>query len=148
MSLDVLCLRPRIDFERANALPAAELAVAYHAPNDAEVIALMKQAHVLVIPAVGPKLNPEIFANTAVKLVQVTGAGLDRLDLPLLKSMGIAVAAYLLQLSSAMQGHDSIVAADFPPTFIVIALLSLVAPLLHRRLPSDAGVAVSGHGVK
>jgi phosphoglycerate dehydrogenase-like enzyme len=92
MSVDVLCLRPRIDFGRANALPAAELTVAYHAPNDAEVIPLMQQARALVIPAVGPKLNREIFEKTTVKLVQVTGAGLDRLDLPLLKGMGIAVA--------------------------------------------------------
>jgi phosphoglycerate dehydrogenase-like enzyme len=92
MSVDVLCLRPRIDFERANALPAAELTVAYHAPNDAEVIPLMQQARALVIPAVGPKLDREIFEKTTVKLVQVTGAGLDRLDLPLLKDMGIAVA--------------------------------------------------------
>jgi phosphoglycerate dehydrogenase-like enzyme len=91
MSVDVLCLRPRIDFERANALPAAELTVAYHAPNDAEVIPLMQQARALVIPAVGPKLDREIFEKTTVKLVQVTGAGLDRLDLPLLKGMGIAV---------------------------------------------------------
>lgn len=92
MSVEVLCLRPKIDFERANALPAAELTVAYHAPNDAEVIPLMKQVRVLVIPAVGLKLNPEIFQDTTVKLVQVTGAGLDRLDLPLLKGIGIAVA--------------------------------------------------------
>ncbi len=92
MSVDVLCLRPRIDFERANALPDAELSVAYHSPSDTEVIALMKQARALVIPAVGPKLNPEMFANTTVKLVQVTGAGLDRLDLSLLKSRGVAVA--------------------------------------------------------
>ena len=27
-------------------------------------------------------------------------------------------------------------------------LWALIAPLLHRRLPSDAGVAVSGHAVK
>jgi MFS family permease len=66
----------------------------------------------------------------------------------LAQSMGIAMAAYLLQLSSTLQGHHDIVAADFPPTFIALALLSLVAPLLHRRLPSDAGVAVSGHRVK
>jgi phosphoglycerate dehydrogenase-like enzyme len=92
MSVDVLCLRPRIDFERANALPATELTVAYHAPNDSEVIPLMKQARALVIPAVGPKLNPEMFQTSTVKLVQVTGAGLDRLDLSLLKGMGIAVA--------------------------------------------------------
>ena len=92
MRVDVLCLRPRIDFERAKALPAVELKVAYHAPNDAEVIPLMKQARALVIPAVGPKLDPKIFEETTVKLVQVTGAGLDRLDLPLLKSRGVAVA--------------------------------------------------------
>jgi phosphoglycerate dehydrogenase-like enzyme len=92
MSVDVLCLRPKSDFERANALPAAPLTVAYHEPNDAEVIPLMKEARALVIPAVGPKLSPEIFENTTVKLVQVTGAGLDRLDLTLLKSMGVAVA--------------------------------------------------------
>lgn len=92
MSVDVLCLRPRIDFERANALPSAPLTVAYHAPDDAEVIPLMKQARALLIPAVGPKLSAEIFDNTTVKLLQVTGAGLDRLDLTLLKSMGIAVA--------------------------------------------------------
>src|ERR1700730_9261661 len=92
MSVDVLCLRPRIDFERANALPNSELSVAYHSPSDTEVIVLMKRARALVIPAVGPRLNPEMFANTTVKLVQVTGAGLDRLDLSLLKRMGIAVA--------------------------------------------------------
>jgi phosphoglycerate dehydrogenase-like enzyme len=92
MSVDVLCLRPRIDFERANALPSTPLTVAYHAPDDAEVIPLMKQARALVIPAVGPKLSAEIFQHTTVKLVQVTGAGLDRLDLPLLKSRGVAVA--------------------------------------------------------
>lgn len=92
MSVDVLCLRSLADFERANALPAPELKVAYHAPNDSEVIALMKQARALVIPAVGPKLNPDIFEKSAVKLVQVTGAGVDRLNLALLKSMDIAVA--------------------------------------------------------
>jgi len=105
MSVDVLCLRPRIDFELANVLPAPELAVAYHAPNDAEVITLMKQARGLVIPAVGPKLDPEIFANTTVKMVQVTGAGLDRLDLPLLKGMGIAVANVPGGSNSAIAGY-------------------------------------------
>jgi phosphoglycerate dehydrogenase-like enzyme len=105
MSVDVLCLRPRIDFERANALPSAPLTVAYHGPDDAEVIPLMKQARALVIPAVGPKLNSEIFRHTAVKLVQVTGAGLDRLDLPLLKSRGVAVANVPGGSNSAIAGY-------------------------------------------
>jgi EmrB/QacA subfamily drug resistance transporter len=64
------------------------------------------------------------------------------------QSIGIAVAAYVLQLVSSIQGHARIVAADFAPTFIVLALIALAAPLLHRRLAVDAGVAVSGHGAK
>ena len=63
----------------------------------------------------------------------------------LAQSMGIALAAYVLQMVSVLQGHDRIVAADFAPTFIALALLSLVAPLLHRELAPDAGVAISGH---
>ena len=92
MSLDVLCLRPEADFQRVGALPPASLKVAYRAPNDADVPQLMKQARALVIPAVGPKLPTEFFAGTSIQFIQVTGAGLDRLDLPFLKQRGIAVA--------------------------------------------------------
>ena len=66
----------------------------------------------------------------------------------LAQSLGIAVGAYLLQLASLVQGHASIVASDFAPAFVGVALVSLVAPLLHRRLAPDAGVAVSGHGAR
>lgn len=61
------------------------------------------------------------------------------------QSIGIGVAAYILQMASTLQGHDTIVAGDFPPTFIAIALIALVAPFLHRRLAHDAGADVSGH---
>jgi phosphoglycerate dehydrogenase-like enzyme len=92
MSADVLCLRPEADFERVGALPPASLKVVYRALNDADVAELMKQARALVIPAVGPKLPNALFENTSVKFVQVTGAGLDRLDLAFLRQRGIAVA--------------------------------------------------------
>jgi phosphoglycerate dehydrogenase-like enzyme len=92
MSLDVLCLRPEADFQRVGALPPASLKVVYRAPNHADVPRLMKQARALVIPAVGPKLPTELFAGTSIQFIQVTGAGLDRLDLPFLKQHGIAVA--------------------------------------------------------
>jgi len=92
MSCDVLCLRPKADFERVGALPPANLQIVYRAWNDADVAALMKEARALVIPAVGPKLPTSLFEGTTVKFVQVTGAGLDRLDLALLKQRGIAVA--------------------------------------------------------
>lgn len=92
MSSDVLCLRPFADFQRAGALPPAALSVAYRPPEAPDLPSLLKQARALVIPAVGPKLPAALFENSAVKFVQVTGAGLDRLDLPVLKRLGICVA--------------------------------------------------------
>jgi len=88
----VLCLRPQADFARVDALAPASLSVSYHAPGDAEVPALMHKAQALVIPAVGPKLAPALFEGSALKLIQVTGAGLDRLDKAALTKAGIAVA--------------------------------------------------------
>jgi phosphoglycerate dehydrogenase-like enzyme len=52
----------------------------------------MKQARALVIPAVGPKLPLPFFDGTSVRFVQVTGAGIDRLDVPALTQQGIAIA--------------------------------------------------------
>jgi phosphoglycerate dehydrogenase-like enzyme len=92
MNIDVLCLRPEADFQRVGALPPESLKVVYRASGDADVADLMKQARALMIPAVGPKLPATLFENTTVKFVQVTGAGLDRLDLPFLKQREIAVA--------------------------------------------------------
>src|SRR5579864_3727517 len=92
MSVDVLCLRPEADFVRAGALPPASLKIAYRSFDDADVPTLMRQARALVIPAVGPKLPIKLFEGTSVTFVQVTGAGLDRLDLPALKRLGIGVA--------------------------------------------------------
>jgi phosphoglycerate dehydrogenase-like enzyme len=92
MTFDVLCLRPEADFQRVGVVPSPSLKIVYRAPEDPDVPALMKQARALVIPAVGPKLSSELFGGTTVQFVQVTGAGVDRLDLPLLKRLGISVA--------------------------------------------------------
>ncbi len=92
MTFDVLCLRPEADFQRLGVVPSPSLKIVYRAPDDPDVPALMKQARVLVIPAVGPKLSAELFGDTTVRFVQVTGAGVDRLDLSLLKRLGISVA--------------------------------------------------------
>ncbi len=92
MKVETLCLRPRADFERAEALPPDSLEVVYRATDDADVPTLMKWAKALVIPAVGPKLPPALFEGSSVKLVQVTGAGMDRLDATTLKRLGIPAA--------------------------------------------------------
>src|SRR3954468_15484196 len=92
MSNRVLCLRPEADFTRVDAAAPKSLTVAYHAPADAAVAGLMKSNDALVIPAVGPKLAPSLFEGTSLKLVQVTGAGVDRLDQAALTKLGIPVA--------------------------------------------------------
>ena len=88
----VLCLRPEADFKRLDALPPPSLAVSYRAPDDPDVPALVKTVGALVIPAVGPKLSAALFENTKLRLVQVTGAGVDRLDQPTMTRLGIPVA--------------------------------------------------------
>jgi phosphoglycerate dehydrogenase-like enzyme len=92
MSNRVLCLRPEADFTRVDAAAPKGLQVSYHATADAQVGPLMKASDALVIPAVGPKLAPELFEGTSLKLIQVTGAGVDRLDQAALTGLGIPVA--------------------------------------------------------
>jgi phosphoglycerate dehydrogenase-like enzyme len=92
MSLDVLCLRPESDFERVAELPPDSIDVAYRTPADADVPRLMQEARAMVIPAVGPKLARKLFESASVKFVQVTGAGVDRLDREALQALGVVVA--------------------------------------------------------
>ena len=92
MTCDVLCLRPAADFARVGVTPPAGLDVKYRAADDREVPALLAQARALVIPAVGAPLPATLFDATGLVLVQVTGAGLDRLDRDALTRRGIAVA--------------------------------------------------------
>jgi phosphoglycerate dehydrogenase-like enzyme len=92
MPIEVVCLRPEADFARVDALPPPSLSVRYCAPADPAVPSWLETAHGLVIPAVGPKLPAGLFENTALELVQVTGAGVDRIDPAAVKSRNIPVA--------------------------------------------------------
>ncbi len=92
MSIDVVCLRPEADFTRVGVTPPENLSIAYRKPDDADLPSLMKQAKAVVMPAVGPKLPAALFEGTSLKVVQITGAGVDRLDEAALKKLGIPVA--------------------------------------------------------
>jgi len=92
MAHDVLCLRPQADFSRVEALPPDSLAVAYHSSDDPHLAALIGEARTMVIPAVGVKLPPHLFEGSRLALLQVTGAGVDRLDASAMKKLGIPVA--------------------------------------------------------
>lgn len=92
MSIDVVCLRPEADFTRVGVTPPNSLNIAYRKPDDADLPALLQQARAVVMPAVGPKLPAVLFEGTTLKVVQITGAGVDRLDETALKKLGIPVA--------------------------------------------------------
>jgi len=92
MSTDVLCLRPEADFTRVDAPAPATLNVAYRKPDDTDVPTLMRAADALIIPAVGPRLAPALFEGGRLKLVQITGAGVDRLDRDAMVRLDIPVA--------------------------------------------------------
>ena len=115
MSDLVLCLRPEADFARLGVLPPASLTVTYLKPDDASLAQHTKAAQALVIPAVGPKLAVSLFEGSALKLIQVTGAGLDRLDQAEMTRLGIPVAN--------VTGNDAV--AEYAVT---------AATLLLRRL--------------
>ncbi len=92
MANRVLCLRPEADFLKAGVTPPATLAIKYSSPTEPGLIGLVREADALVIPAVGPRLGGELFEGAALRLVQVTGAGVDRLDEAAMRRLGIPVA--------------------------------------------------------
>jgi phosphoglycerate dehydrogenase-like enzyme len=92
MSFDVVCLRPEADFLRVGVTPPKALKIGYRTAEDAELAPLLGEARALVMPAVGPKLPASLMEKSALKLIQVTGAGVDRLDEAALKRLGIPVA--------------------------------------------------------
>ena len=92
MTYDVVCLRPRDDFLKIGVTPPDTLSIVYLSPDDSQLKQHLATARALVIPAVGPMLPATLFQGSRLQLVQVTGAGIDRLDAEALKKLGIAVA--------------------------------------------------------
>ncbi|MGH6671814.1 MAG: MFS transporter [Xanthobacteraceae bacterium] len=59
-------------------------------------------------------------------------------------STGVAVGALAVELTLRLKDSPAMGAADFPPAFLAIAVLSAVAALVFMRLPADAGAELSG----
>lgn len=60
-------------------------------------------------------------------------------------SVGVAVAAFFVELSRTLAGRATLAATDFSHAIVAVALLSAVAVVWLWRLAPDAGAAVSGH---
>ena len=79
-SEQIICLRPESDFIEFDAIAPARFQVEYINPSDPAIMRFAESAKALIIPAVGSKIPNEIFENSNIKMVQVTGAGIDRID--------------------------------------------------------------------
>ncbi len=62
-------------------------------------------------------------------------------------SLGVCTATGALAGSVALGGRtaDQLTLPDFSVAFVVIAAISMLAPLFYARMPSDAGSDMSGH---
>jgi EmrB/QacA subfamily drug resistance transporter len=63
-------------------------------------------------------------------------------------STGVAIGALVVELTLRFKHGAAMDAADFPPAFLVVALLSASACLIFYRLPPDAGAELSGRAAK
>jgi len=62
-------------------------------------------------------------------------------------TLGIAVSAASLAGSMAWRGHPAPLLADFSTAFLIVATVSIFAPLLSATLDRGAGAELSGHHV-
>jgi MFS family permease len=106
----------------------------------------------LVLLASGCLRSLQFTALQAVSFAEVTretmsqASSIASMAQRLAQSLGVALGAYALQISSLAQGHTDVVSADFAPAFVAVALLSAMSLFFHAALPADAGAKVSGHG--
>jgi EmrB/QacA subfamily drug resistance transporter len=64
----------------------------------------------------------------------------------LMLSAGICVAAGVLAVSMHAQGHEHAMLGDFSVAWVVVGMITLVAPLICTRFKRDAGDDMSGRG--
>ncbi|NUU02224.1 MFS transporter [Herbaspirillum robiniae] len=58
--------------------------------------------------------------------------------------MGVVLAGFALQASNEIQGHATLVAADFWPAFLVVGAVASCSLFMLRRLPPNAGAEMAG----
>jgi phosphoglycerate dehydrogenase-like enzyme len=129
VTIDVVCLRPKADFDRVGVDAPDSLNAAYLKPDDAGLPVELREARALIIPAVGPKLPSDLFEGSSLQLVQVTGAGVDRLDRDAMQRLGIPVA-------NVAGGSNGAVAE-----YVVTA----ASALLRRLGPADAAIKAGNY---
>jgi len=88
-------------------------------------------------------LNAISFAEIGKETLSAASS-IQSMSQRLAQSLGVAIGAYALELSSQLQGHAKIVASDFWPAFIIVGLIALSSVLYNMELPHDAGAEMAG----
>ncbi len=57
---------------------------------------------------------------------------------------GVAIGAFVVEMTLRWKGETVITAADFAPAFVVISVISAMSVFVFARLPADAGAELSG----
>ena len=88
----VLSLRPLKDFYDLGVYPSEKLFVSDLDPLHPSLREKISSVDAVILPAVGTKIDSFIFEASEIKLIQVTGAGFDRLNVVELRALGVPVA--------------------------------------------------------
>lgn len=87
----VLCLRPQRDFDQVGVAVPGDLSVTF-VENESGVSEIGPEVRCLVLPSAGAPLAPALFQGaTGLRLVQYTGAGIDRVSDAVIDELGCAV---------------------------------------------------------
>jgi EmrB/QacA subfamily drug resistance transporter len=89
-------------------------------------------------------LNTLAFADVPAERMSAATALYGTLQ-QLTPALGVVLATTTLEVSLAISGRQSLMAADFSWGFVVAAVVVLASVPLHARLSPDAGQEVSGH---
>jgi EmrB/QacA subfamily drug resistance transporter len=89
-------------------------------------------------------LNALAFADMAVADMS-KATSLSAVAQQLSLSSGVAIAAAVVESTRRLSLDGKIGYADFPPAFFAVAAITAASALVFRRLPADAGTALSGH---
>ncbi len=88
----VLSLRPLKDFYDLGVYPSEKLFVSDLDPLHPYLGEKISSVDAVILPAVGIKIDSSLFETSEIKLIQITGAGFDRLNVIELRELGIPVA--------------------------------------------------------
>ena len=87
----VVCLRPRRDFDQMGVAVPEDLDVTFF-DNERGLERIGPDVTCVVLPSAGPALAPEMFEDAkSLRLVQYTGAGIDRIADDVIERCGFAV---------------------------------------------------------